>query len=599
MALYRVTWNGQDILDYTNERMVLLSPHHENELNMAGSLRFVVPTRQLYYDMFTPDSILISDVELYEDGELIWFGRPIQIRKDFFNQKEIYCEGALGFFNDSIQEKHIPYECGAHEFFRKVLANHNFQVDVSRRILPGNITVEDKPVYRDPNYEKTLDVLRGQCLETNGGYFFLRKENGTIYLDWLEDMPFTCNQTIEFAENMLNLSSTFDGSDYATCVMPLGAQDDMGDPINIYNINNNNHILESEMAKVYGRIVQVVQFSDIDDPYELMEEGKKALERIQYNSHIIECSAADLHARDGSKEMFRVGQMVHCHSEPHELEIDLPLSKIELDLDTAAKHITLGIIPKKTLTRISKQKEKQTESSGSGGTSGSDSSYTDDSGIDWEIIMPTEPGGPVTAIKMPTSIEIARAPNKTEYEPGEAIDFTGLLVNIRTGDQIWTNPPSYIDGRAPMSELSFNTKTAPSGEGVEGFSVVVTWKYKGKSFSTTLGLSVKTGGKTTKTFTSSGYTVTLTNCDPDTKVIFYLLYAMNQYWPDALIVSHGSQTGVEATSNKSMQTGSNYNVDGGPVNGLYWTNIDFNGQYATNELGWPVSTTMPPTQLIH
>ena len=288
---------------------------------------------------------------------------------------------------------------------------------------------------------------------------------------------------------MLDVSTSFDGNDYATCVMPLGANDDNGDPINVYDVNNNDLLIISDMAKIYGRIVTVIQFSDIEDKYELLEEGRKALDRIQYNSRIIECSAADLHSKDGSKEIFKLGQLVHCYSDPHDLEIDLPLSKIELNLDTAAKNITLGIIKKKTLTRISRPKETEPYQQ----EPYTPEPYYPSPDPDWEIIMPDENGDPVTAIRMPIKITIARDPNKTEYEPGEALDFTGMIVNIWTKDKdgkevIWTNPPKYTDGTAPMSELSFSTKTAPN---VEEFSVQVIWKYKEKSYSALLGLRTK------------------------------------------------------------------------------------------------------------
>lgn len=496
MPLYRVTWNGQDILDYTDERMVLLSPHLEQEVNTAGSLSFVVPPYHTFYDLFVDETMLISDVEVYEDEELIWFGRPLQLKKDFYNQKEVYCEGGLAYFNDSVHEKNKFDSISIHDFFRKVVANHNYQVDSPRQFLVGNITVENKTVYRNPNYEKTLDVLRGQCLDTNDGYFFVRKVNGKNYIDWLKDMPYSCNQTIEFSENMLNVSTSFDGNDFATCVMPLGASDDNGDPITVYDVNNHDLLIISDLAKIYGRIVTVVQLNDIEDKTELLAEGRKSLERILYNSKSIECSAADLHSTDGSKEIFRLGQMVHCYSQPHGLEIDLPLSKLQINLDTAAKHITLGIIKKKSLTRITKAKESEPYNP----DSYNPNSYTPDSSVikdlngdEWEIIMPDEPGGPVTAIPMPIKIAIARNPNKTEYNPGEALDFTGLQVNIWTKNKndeevIWTNPPKYLDGRAPMSELSFSTHTAPN---INEFSVMVTWKYKGKSYNTTLSLSTK------------------------------------------------------------------------------------------------------------
>ena len=510
MPLYRVTWDGQDILDYTDERMVLLSPHLEHEVNTAGSLKFVVPPYHTYYNLFIDETMLISDVEVYEDDNLIWFGRPLEMRTDFLKQKEIYCEGGLAFFNDTIQEKATYESVYIRSFFESVVREHNMQVNPSRQFIVGNVTVDNKLVYREPKYENTLDVLRGQCLDTNEGYFFVRRVGGQNYIDWVKDMPYRCNQVIEFAENMLNVTTTFDGNDYATCVFPLGSTDENGDPLTIANVNNGNKVLESQMTQIYGKIIKVLQYNDIEDPNELFNEAKKELERMQYNSKLIECSAADLHSRDGSKEIFRVGQTVHCYSVPHNLEMDLPLSKIELNLDTAVKHITLGIIKKKSLTRITKSKEPEYDPdqySPDDYYNPASDIFEDENGDPWVIVPPEESGDPITAVRMPIKITVARAPNKLTYQPGEALDFTGLVVNIWTKDKdgkevIWTNPPRYIDGTAPMSELIFSTKTAPN---ISEFSVDVIWTYKGKRYHTSLAFNT-TGSQSNIPYTTGSGT---------------------------------------------------------------------------------------------
>lgn len=488
--IYRVVLDGNDILDYSDINLSLISPVLEIEINNAGSLEFVMPPYHKYYDMIR---ILTSTVEVYEDDILIWFGRPISEKIDFFKQKKVYCEGALSFFNDSVMRPLEIDGSSLHSFFRTLIDSHNGQVASDRTFIVGNITIDDGTVYRKLNYESTYDAIQNMCLSTNDGYLFIRKENGINYIDWLKDMPYECNQQIEFGINLLNYSSNFDASDFVTCVLPIGKTDSETDqPLTIASINSGSDIIVSEAAQTYGKVTKPLSLSDISDPYELMTEGRKYLENSQFNALIIECSAADLHSMNKTLDLFRVGQNVHCISNPHLIDRDFPLSKIQINLDSAAKIITLGIIKRRTLTRIYKQESENAYQQDSYTPESYDPAAIEDlNGDGWEVIMPDEDGGPVTAVRMPIKITIAKPPNKTDYTPGETLDFTGISVNIWTKNKdgqevIWTNPPKYLDGKAPMSELSFSTKTAPN---ISEFSVMVTWKYKGKSYNTTLALN--------------------------------------------------------------------------------------------------------------
>lgn len=348
--IYRIVLDGEDIMDPFNKKLFVLSPNLEMEINTAGSLSFMVGSDHTFYNQI---HMLKSNIEVYEDDELIWFGRPVEQKFDFIKRKSIYCEGALAFFNDTIQRPIVYDQVSLHTFFKNVIAFHNAQVAEDRKFTVGSLTITDKPIYRKLGYEKTFDVLKTKCLDAEGGYFFCRKENGVNYIDWLKDIPNESNQPIEFGLNLLDLNINFDGTSFATAVIPLGKKTDDNE-LTIASVNNGSIILESDAVETYGRITTVVNFSDIEDPLKLKEEGKKYLENTQFNSLLIECTAAELHFQNENYNIFKIGQMVHCRSNPHVLDRDLPLSKISLRLDTAAKQITLGIIPKKTLTRFYK-----------------------------------------------------------------------------------------------------------------------------------------------------------------------------------------------------------------------------------------------------
>lgn len=476
MALYRVVCDGTDILDYSRKDLVLLNPHLDMEINTAGSLEFVMPPYHAFYDAI---QILRSTIEVYEDEQLIWFGRPIETSIDFYKQKTVFCEGPLAFFNDTIM---FPVEfdgelnrATVHSFWKYIIEQHNKQMsNPNRKFEYGICTMPDKEIYRKLNYENAHDALQQMCLNAEDGYFFFRRVGGVNYFDWYKEMPYACNQPIEFGRNLLDLNSDFNAASMATCVIPLGKTVD-GNPITIDSVNNGSDILVSEAANTYGRIIHVENFSDISDPTELKAEGEKYLTDSQFNSWEIQCTAADLHSQNTSLDSFTVGQQVLCVSNPHLINRSFPISKISIKLDSAAKTVTLGIIKRKSLTRI--RKEDNTPN---------DVESTGTDGSPWEIDPPLIPGDTPTMSLMPTGIVIERPPNKVIYRPGESIDYTGIKVRIMYGNEVWKKRPLYTDGYAPFNELTFSAKMAPN---VKNFSSNVIWTYNGQRFYSSIALS--------------------------------------------------------------------------------------------------------------
>lgn len=358
--IYRVIMDGNDILDYEDKDHVLLSPQLNTELNTAGAFEFTMPPEHALYGSVQP---LLSTIEVYEDEDMIWFGRPVEIKTDFWKQRLVYCEGALAFFNDSVQRPHEYDSISLHTFFRTVIANHNAQVAASRRFTVGQITVTDKSVYRKLRYESTFDVLKRQCLNAEGGYLFVRRIDGVNYIDWLAEMPYSCNQPVEFGLNLLDITSGFDGSSIATCVVPLGDTDsETGEELTVASVNGGSDTIESEAVSVYGRITKAVTFSGVKEAATLYRDGVEYLQNTQFNNLVIECSAAELHSQNANFEQFRVGQMIRCHSIPHLVDREFPLTKLSLRLDTAAKQITLGNLARQSLTRIYKEDKQEEES---------------------------------------------------------------------------------------------------------------------------------------------------------------------------------------------------------------------------------------------
>lgn len=356
--IYRVIMDGNDILNFQERAFVLASPSLSMELNAAGSFEFTMPPSHTFYDDIKP---ILSTIEVYEDETLLWFGRPMEIKTDYYRQKQVYCEGAMAFFNDSVQRPHEYDSISIRTFFSTVIANHNSQVSSDRQFTVGTVTVPDRTVYRKLNYDSTFDVLKRQCLSAEGGYFFLRREDGVNYIDWLAEMPYTCNQPVEFGLNLLDMTSGFDGSSIATCVVPLGEQDEeTGETLTVASVNDGSDVIESDAVSTYGRITKAVSFSGVKEASTLYDDGLEYLEDSQFDGLTIECSAAELHFQNENYEQFRVGQTIHCRSVPHLVDREFPLMKMTIRLDTAAKQITLGTVARQSLTQIYKEDQDST-----------------------------------------------------------------------------------------------------------------------------------------------------------------------------------------------------------------------------------------------
>lgn len=368
---FSVTLDGVDILDYNYKEKTLLEPQLEVELNTTDSFTFKMPPIHASYGNLTP---LVSIVEVYEDGDMIWFGRVLSVETDYYREKEVTCEGPYGFFNDSVQRYHVYEEVSLHEFFNTLISNHNAQVPEARRFTVGDINVSDKIVYRKLDYESTKSALETMIIDAEGGYLFFRRENGVNYIDWLNDMPYTCNQPVEFGLNMTNLTSRFDGEDLITCILPLGdtvrANDDpdkgeiipesderVGKPLNLAH-DYGTDLIASEAVNTYGAIIEVVTFSGIFDSAELKDKAEKYLKDEMYDRLTFECEAVELKkfgpGANDNYDHFKVGQLVRCKSRPHALDQFFPLIKMSVQLDTAVKTVTLGTAPRQKLTEIVK-----------------------------------------------------------------------------------------------------------------------------------------------------------------------------------------------------------------------------------------------------
>lgn len=351
--IYSIKIDGITVYD-EDEQNIVFEPDMSDELNVAGSLTFKMPYNHQHYDV---PKELISDVEVYERDELIWFGRITKIKVDWDNAKEISCVGALSFLNDSIQRpvEFPDDDLVSNEFFRYLIEEHNTQVPANRQFIVGQVDIENKIIYRKLDYETTFSAINTMCLDAEGGYLFVRKVDGKNYIDWLSEVPYVADQEIQFGVNLRDMSQTFDYADFFTCIIPLGDEDEeSGQKVTCADANDGYDYILSDAAETYGQISTVVTFDGLKKPIDVYDAGVKYLEDKQFDPLTIEVNAAELSFLNDDYTAFKVGQKVHVTSTPHLIDKTYPILKIDINLDEGTKEITIGNVKPKELEEIYK-----------------------------------------------------------------------------------------------------------------------------------------------------------------------------------------------------------------------------------------------------
>lgn len=330
--------------------------------NSAGSLTFTMQSQNAGYDIIER---LATEITVKKDGEEIWSGRIINEEKDFFNQRKVTCEGELAYLNDTTQpmhEYHIDSNTAVAEFLQALLNNHNSKATSDMQFQLGAVTVTDPNgyLYRYTNYESTLECIKEKLLDKLGGHLRVRKENGIRKLDYLADYYDVSGQTIEFGKNLIDFTSSWDLTELATVVLPLGNQleessiealqeyltikeADTLDEDGITHEKDSIYVKSDDAISTYGWIETVVRWDDVSVANNLMTKAKNYLMDAQFEKMVLELSAVDLHNLNPSIEALKLLHKVECISPPHGMDRMFPVTKMDIPLDKPEETIyTLG-----------------------------------------------------------------------------------------------------------------------------------------------------------------------------------------------------------------------------------------------------------------
>lgn len=364
--MYKVLCDNALMCDSRIEELALINPVVKLEENKAGSFSFKIPPAHPYYNTIQKRKTI---VEVYQDDDLIFSGMCIEATTDFYKRKDIYCEGELTYFNDSVQRPARYQGATVRGLLEAYIANHNAQVEESKRFEVGQVTVTDPNNYIScyTNMESTMKAIKEDLVDDLGGIIRIRHENGVKYVDYLAESPNTNSQVIKLGKNLTDFKSNIDSTDIATAIIPLGAKlensavEGLETRLTIESVNEGlDYVHSAEAVNEYGWIYKTVTYDNVTAPEALKRKGEQYLSETQFENVVIEAKAIDLHFTDKSIERFKLSDQIRVKSAPHGLNKYFRLTKQTLNLNSPEKDkITLGKTEKQTLSAKTNQASEE------------------------------------------------------------------------------------------------------------------------------------------------------------------------------------------------------------------------------------------------
>lgn len=347
-----------------DEKLIVRDPSVKLAVSKAGEMSFTMDAEHPYLSNLRRMSGL---VELLDGTFPIYRGRITRDTKDFYGAHKIETEGIMAVLNDSIIPpfnfpedftEDASYKAAAASgnvvefFFRWILSQHNSQVTAEQQIKPGVVTVSDPNNYitrSSEEYATAMSTISDKLIKSAlGGYLLIRYEDDGNYLDYYAALPLTNTQSVEFAENLLDISSETDGTNIYTAILPEGkdgltiealTDGELTDDL----VKSGLTIYSKSGVAAYGRITRYIKWDDVTVASNLLSKAKAALADNGLSMpETITCKAVDLGWQD-TVQHFRVGRMTILASTPHGYNAAYPLMELAPDiLNPGNTQITMG-----------------------------------------------------------------------------------------------------------------------------------------------------------------------------------------------------------------------------------------------------------------
>lgn len=403
--IYGYPYGNQDaeLLIYQpgNKNGTVLSPKLTREVSKGGSLTFTMTREHPMYEMLQKMSTVVV---VKQDGKETWRGRIFSHEADWYNNRAVYCEGALSFFNDSCVTP-FNYEGTLKQFLQHLIDVHNAQVGQKMKMFElgtvtaalGNQVVHfgDADQYGvGEDYGKCWDIIDKLVLKVFGGYAYCTFDAATGYnvLNYcdqaVEEKRLTA-QKIEYGVNLLGLTEKTDTNDLYTRIYPVGNKhtvketrwkykfkwlpgglgkytDEHEERYGIMDTDSatiqkylpqsgyrydleDGYIENTDAVKKFGVIARIVEF-DTDSANDTFAAGVQALQQnhLMVTSYTIK--AVDLVDAGEATERLTFACYAHILSAPHSVDAIMLCSKLTEPLDHPEKKEYSFGMTRRTLT---------------------------------------------------------------------------------------------------------------------------------------------------------------------------------------------------------------------------------------------------------
>lgn len=318
-------------------------------INSVDSFTFTIYPNNAGYDKLKP---LATAVKVHDEStdEDIFIGRVLKCPDSMDDSgvicRKVTCEGRLGWLYDSVQPYMEYKSVGAQSLLAAFLGEHNSQVDKSKRIEPGQVTISGSNNYTYAvNWVSTMDAIADKLIGVYGGEIQLRDKNGRVYLDYLDHIGHGTDTTIELAVNLKTISREVDETSVITRLYPLGAKlEDSDERLTIGKANGGkNYIEDAALVAKYGVISGTQTWDDVTLATNLLSKAKAYLKSANKAKTQYKITALDLSRIDMNFEQFELGCWYRVKNSLMGIDEDLRIIGITINLDSPQQsELTFG-----------------------------------------------------------------------------------------------------------------------------------------------------------------------------------------------------------------------------------------------------------------
>ena len=366
--------------DKVDDGYVVSSATFTIEIDKAGEASFTIPYSHPCYNSIGKLRTMIA---IKDDDKIVWFGRVFGIKRDFYNNKQITCEGALTFLNDIclmpfryyVKDQIKPVNKSDH--LNYIMALYNKRCSKRRKAevsVFGEIIASESTISGTESFNTIFQEIQDKIIE-DYDYSILTSytvnEGNIIPIFNIGRLPFSnCSQTIEFGKNLIFFEDYISADELYSCAIPVGSgnisifsDDNQDDIYSIVPIEDRNYYLTTGLESSCGVIDKVINFDGIEDRTVLRTTGEKILELGGgVTESVFTINAVDLHLLDVNTEKINVGAKIRVISSPHKIDSDFVCLKTEIDmLKPEANKYTFSIANVKTSEKLTNKIQNDTE----------------------------------------------------------------------------------------------------------------------------------------------------------------------------------------------------------------------------------------------